>query len=87
MKDSAEFAVDDGFFDSYMNPPKVSPAQWDDHSIEVHGICPHEERIMGADEIQLVWHRFLRWISKHVLPGEYATLVAWDRAACDLKWL
>ena len=86
-KDNAEFVVDDDIFDSYYVNPKVSAALWDDRSIAAHCICPHKERITGADEIRLVWHRFLQWISKHVPPGEYGTLVAWNGAACDLKWL
>jgi hypothetical protein len=84
-KDRAKFVVDDDISDSYVNP-KVSPALWNDCLVAVHGICPHDEWITGANEIQLVWHRFLQWILKHVPPGEYATLVAWNRAACDLKW-
>jgi hypothetical protein len=85
-KNRAEFVVDDDIFDSYVNP-KVSPALWDDHLIAVHGICPHDERITGANDIRLVLHRFLQWILKHVPPREYANLVAWNGAACDLKWL
>jgi hypothetical protein len=85
-KDRAEFVVDDDIFDSYVNP-KVSQALWGGCLIAVHGIHPHDKRITGPDEIRLVWHRFLQWILKHVPPGEYATLVAWNRAACDLKWL
>jgi hypothetical protein len=54
-KDRAEFVVDDDIIDSYVKP-KASPALWDDHSIAVHGICLHEERIVGANEIPLVWH-------------------------------
>jgi hypothetical protein len=81
----AEFVVDDDLFDSYVNR-KVSPVLWDDPLIAVHGIHPHDKRITRAIEIRFVWHRFLQRILKHVPPGEYATLVAWNGAACDLKW-
>jgi hypothetical protein len=85
-KDTAECEVEDDIFDSYVNP-KVSPALWDDCSIAIHGICLHDERITGAKDIHLIWYRFRQWIFKHVPPGEYATLIAWNGAACDLKWI
>jgi hypothetical protein len=47
-KDRAEFVVDD-IFDSYVNP-KVSPALWDDSSIEVHGIVHMNRGIRSAKQ-------------------------------------
>ncbi len=87
VKDKAEsitFTPD--VFDSYVNPNKV-PGLWDEHAIAVHGIAPNQRRIMEADDMRTVWHNFMEWISRHVPAGEVATLVAWNGAACDMKWL
>jgi hypothetical protein len=37
--------------------------------------------------MRMVWHNFTEWILRHVPAGEVATLVAWNGAACNMKWL
>jgi hypothetical protein len=75
-KDKAECEVDDDIFDSYDNP-KVSPALWE-------RIFLHDERIMGAKEISLVWYRFGRWISKHLPPDAISVSTGQQRSRNQL---
>jgi hypothetical protein len=73
-------------FNSYVNP-EVWPKYWDQKSISVHGILPEDKRIKNAGNMRTVWPKFQCWFLSSVSPAKMVVLVAWNGAACDLKWL
>ncbi len=87
VKDKAKsITIAPEVFDSSVNPNKP-PGLWDERAIAVHEIAPNQMRITEADDMRIVWHNFMEWISRNVPAGELTTLVAWNGAACDMKWL
>jgi DNA polymerase III epsilon subunit-like protein len=87
LKDKAEsIIIAPEVFDSYVNPNKPH-GLWDECAIAVHGIAPKQRRITEADDMRIVSHNFMERISRNLPAGELTTLVAWNGAACDMKWL
>jgi hypothetical protein len=75
-----------GSFNHYVNPGEN--VLWDeDMCHQVHGLHRHDQRIMSADKIDLVWNQFTEWIDEEVTADEVAILVAYNGASCDLCWI
>ena len=72
-------------FNEYVNPK--SDMDWDPQTVRTHGLNPADPRIVSADEIDVVWERFVSWIKANIAEDETGILVAWNGKASDLKWL
>ena len=69
----------------YVNPG--DGAIWDDHAIAVHGLRPTDECIKNAQDIRVVWAKFMLWFNTLAANVPAVILVAWNGERCDLKWL
>ena len=72
-------------FNEYVNPGEE--AEWDEYGLGIHGLSPSDKRIVEAGDMTVVWNKFIAWISSNTTPDETLALVAWNGAACDMKWL
>ena len=61
-------------FNEYVNPK--SDMDWDPQSVRTHGLNPADPRIVGADEIDIVWERFVSWIESNIAKDKTGILVA-----------
>jgi hypothetical protein len=63
-------------FNRYVNLGEV--VWFEEDTVAVHGICPSDSRITGADNIDIVWRNFRAWIDRHVSADEKIVLIAYN---------
>jgi hypothetical protein len=74
-----------GEFDSYVKP--ANGAKWCQHTINVHGIEPSQQRMKDASPIEVVWHELLKYFERLLEGGKKGILLAWGGKACDVEWM
>lgn len=72
-------------FDSYVKPG--NGAIWSQHTINVHGIEPSQQRIKDASPIEDVWHNLLEYFDRLLEGGKKGIILAWGGKACDVEWM
>ena len=73
-------------FNKYVKPHEG--AIWDIRASAIHGLSRStDEKIVQADEMDIVWDQFVQWFVSNLERDEVAVLVAYNGETCDLKWL
>ena len=72
-------------FDSHVKP--ANGAEWSQHTINVHGIEPSQQRIKDASQIEDVWHDLLEYFARLLEGGKKGIILAWGGKACDVEWM
>lgn len=55
--------------------------------MSVHGLHPAHPNIVAAENMDIVWPQFVRWVMENVANDKVGILVAWNGKNCNLKWL
>ena len=74
-----------GEFDEYINPGP--DARWNlNPAAMCHGLSPHDDRILNADPVTVVYPKMVKWMEQFTSPDRKGVLVAWNGPSCDMKW-
>ena len=57
------------------------------HATAVHGLRATDDCIKNADEIRVVWAKFMIWFNTLAADVPAVILVTWNGERCNLKWL
>ena len=82
---ATESEIEEETFNKYVQPGK--DAIWDEKASSIHGLSKDDDRIVNADEIDVVWKKFCEFIDRHIGRDQKGVLVAWNGQSCDLRWI
>ena len=82
---ATESEIEEETFNKYVQPGK--DAIWDEKACSIHGLSKDDDRIVNADEIDVVWKKFCEFIGRHIGRDQKGVLVAWNGQSCDLRWI